>query len=163
LIFRNDSEAAILIKTSYTDTSLTVKFFGDNGGREVDAGLSSRSNYRNPETRYEANPALGVDEQKIVQQGGQGWDVTVSRTITYPDGEVVTQTWPVRYRAEPNIIQVHPCKVPGASVTCPTTTTTSSTTTTVAPPPESSTTTVPATTVTTTTIVTTTTTVAPGG
>ncbi|HEY5579184.1 MAG TPA: VanW family protein, partial [Acidimicrobiia bacterium] len=35
LIFRNDSDTAVLIKTEHTDTSITVKFYGSNGGRTV--------------------------------------------------------------------------------------------------------------------------------
>ena len=35
LVFRNDTPAHVLIATEYTDTSVTVKFFGDNDGRIV--------------------------------------------------------------------------------------------------------------------------------
>ena len=37
--FRNNTDSVIVIKASHTDTSITVKFFGDNGGIEVEAGL----------------------------------------------------------------------------------------------------------------------------
>ena len=42
IIFKNDSKAGILIDTSYTDTSITVKLYGDNGGRRVRAQVSPR-------------------------------------------------------------------------------------------------------------------------
>jgi hypothetical protein len=58
------------------------------------------------------------------------------------DDVVDTQEWVVRYAPRFSVIEVHPCKIPGTSVSCPTTTTT---TTTTIPP----TTTVPETTSTT--------------
>ncbi|HEY3253931.1 MAG TPA: VanW family protein, partial [Polyangiaceae bacterium] len=40
IVFKNDTSAAALIKTSYTETSITVKVYGDNGGRRVRAEVS---------------------------------------------------------------------------------------------------------------------------
>ena len=37
-MFRNNTDAAVYIKTEYTDDSITVKFFGDNGGIKVSHG-----------------------------------------------------------------------------------------------------------------------------
>ena len=132
-----------------------MKFFGDNGGLEVEAWLSERSNFRNGTTAYRANAAVAVGSSRVVQRAGSGWDVTVGRVITYPDGSVTEETWGVRYLAQRQIIEVHPCEVPGTATPCPTTTTSSTTTTTVA----STTTTAPTTT--TTAAATTTTTAAP--
>lgn len=73
----------------------------------------------------------------------------MTRTITVGD-ETITQEWLVRYLPQQAIIEVHPCKVPGASQACPTTTTTTSTTTTTAPPETTTTTTAPPETTTTT-------------
>lgn len=119
LIFRNDSEAAVLIKTSYTDTSITVKFFGDNGGRVVTADKSERTDFKPPPTKYVANPSLAPGEQVISQEGGDGWALKVFRTITFPDGTSARQEWPVRYRPFPTVIEVHPCQLPDATEACP--------------------------------------------
>jgi vancomycin resistance protein YoaR len=37
VIFRNDSDAIVYIDTSYTGTSVTVTFYGNNGGRKCEA------------------------------------------------------------------------------------------------------------------------------
>ncbi|MGH8935064.1 MAG: VanW family protein [Acidimicrobiia bacterium] len=138
LVFRNDTEAGILIKTAYTDTSITVIFYGDNGGREVEAGLSGRYAFTPPPTDYLGDPSLEPEHQQVVEQGRDGWSVTVYRTITYPDGRTENQEWPVRYRPQPTVLRVHPCKIPPGEEghtgePCPQPTTTTSATTTTTP------------------------------
>jgi len=152
LEFRNDSEAAILIDTQYTDTSITVRFFGDNdarvvvgdqrngstnieivseGGsnaRRVSAEVSGRFNFTEPTTEYRANPELDPEEQDQVQRPAPGWTVIVTRTIEQA-GEVRVNEWTVRYSPKREIIEVHPCMMPDTEETCPTTTTSSTTTT----------------------------------
>ncbi len=147
LAFRNDSDAALLIDTQYTDTSISVRFFGDNDGRIVtgeqsggvtsvtvvaeggpdarivEGSVSGRYNFTSPSTRYRASSGLSPESSRTVQSGREGWSVTVTRTITHPGGGVETEEWIVRYLAQPTIIEVHPCKVPGSSTPCPTTTT----------------------------------------
>lgn len=154
LIFRNNTESAVLIKTEYTDTSITVKFFGDNGGRTVvgeqkggetiievvspgvnarvvEATVSGRSGFTSSTTKYRGNPEIEVDEEHVVSRGGRGWSVNVTRTITWPDGTVTEDHWTVRYRPGFEIIEVHPCMVPegpphegGSGEECPEATTT---------------------------------------
>ncbi|MFS8494200.1 MAG: VanW family protein [Actinomycetes bacterium] len=174
LKFRNDSDAGILIKTSYTDTSVTVSFYGNNDGRvlvgeqsggqlrvgvvreggpnarKVRGDRSERFDFQEPpDPLYRGNPELGINDTRQVQGAREGWSVRVTRTITVGD-ETITQEWLVRYLPQQAIIEVHPCKVPGASQACPTTTTTTSTTTTTAPPETTTTTTAPPETTTTT-------------
>jgi hypothetical protein len=157
LIFRNDSASGILIKTEYTDTSITVKFYGNNGGRTlvgeqrrgrlhvevvnegdgtariVTSKVSGRFDETEPPTEYMANEELAPGEEIVVVEGRVGWTVIVTRTIEYPDGLVETQTWRVRYRPQPREVEVHPCMIPPEDgeepVECPTTTTESTTTT----------------------------------
>jgi vancomycin resistance protein YoaR len=162
--FRNNREHAILIDTRYTDTSITVRFFGFNHGRtlsgeqsggrtrifEVNVGgpqalhvkgiVSERYNITPPGSpKYRANPELDVDQQKRTQSPADGWSVTVTRTIliggTQPFEE---HQWVVRYSPQFEVLEVHPCKMPGATTACPTTTTTTTvptTTTTIPEPP----------------------------
>lgn len=153
LIFRNDTAAAILIKTEYTDESITVKFFGDNEGRRVTDTLSPRRDLRDPATDYVADAGVLPGSEVVVDRGSTGWTVTVGRTITYADGSERTEEWDWTYRPQPRVVRVHPCEVPASAVSCPTTTTlppptTTTTTTTTAP----STTTVPESTTTSTTV-----------
>jgi hypothetical protein len=106
---------------------------------------SDRYNITPPgDPEYRPNPNLGVDQQDQVQTEAEGWSIDVIRRILKGGEELVSEeTWPVRYRPQKAIIEVHPCKVPGTSTPCPTTTTTTTTvpsTTTTAPPPETTTT-----------------------
>ena len=156
LKFRNNTDGAILIDTRYTDTSITVRIFGSNdsrvlkgeqsggttkiwtdgeGGPEalhVRGEVSDRYALTDPPPpRYVANPDLGVDAQHETQSEEGGWTVKVTRTISRGDDVIDTQEWVVRYAPRFAVIEVHPCKVPGTSVSCPTTTTTIPPTTTV--------------------------------
>jgi hypothetical protein len=173
LKFRNNTDNAILIDTRYTDTSITVRMFGENDGRTlkgeqsggsskvwVDAeGGAEALHVKNevsdryaltdpPEPRYEPNPDLDVDEQDQTQTESGGWSVTVVRRILRggdPEQVVEELEWVVRYAPRFAVFEVHPCKVPGTAVACPTTTTSTTTTTTT---PETTTTTVAGTTTT---------------
>ena len=160
LEFRNTHDSGILIRTTHTDTSITVGFYGNNGGRivigeqsggitrltlpsegdgtayVVEGDVSGRYAYTEPTVEYYPNESLTPDTERVVESGRKGWTVTVTRTITFPDGRVTEESWPVRYRAQPREVEVHPCMLPAdhpAHVDeCPveeTTTTTGSTTT----------------------------------
>lgn len=157
LKFRNNREHAILIDTRYTDTSITVRFFGFNHGRtlageqsggetkiwvvneggpealHVKGNTSERFDITEPGNPvYKANPELGVNQQRQTQTAADGWTVRVTRTIFKGGNEQLEeQSWVWRYRPQTDIFEVHPCKVPGTATACPTTTTTT------APPPPS--------------------------
>ncbi|MDH4117030.1 MAG: VanW family protein [Acidimicrobiia bacterium] len=155
LIFKNNTDAGVLVKTSYTDTSITVRFYGDNDGRAValaypvggplqrevineggaqarvvSASVGDRFDFREPgEPEYRANPDLAVDRQVTLQSSGAGWSVRITRTVTIGGNDDV-QEWVAVYSPRRQIIEVHPCMVPDTSVECPE----PSTTTTAVPP-----------------------------
>ena len=136
LEFRNNRESAVLIRTSHTDTSITVGFYGNNGGRVVigeqsggitrltvpadgdgtgyvvEGEVSGRYSYAEPPVEYTANEALAPGDERVTQGGRNGWTVTVTQTITNADGRVDEVSWPVRYRPQPREVQVHPCMLP---------------------------------------------------
>lgn len=174
LAFRNNRGHAVLIDTIASDTSITVRFFGNNDGRtikgeqsdgrrkvwvaaeggpdalHVKGSVSERFALTEPRSpTYRANPELGVDSQIQIQSEAGGWSVTVTRTILRGGTDQVDyQEWVVRYAPRFAVYEVHPCKVPGTSTACPipTTTTIPGTTTTI---PGTTTTTIPGTTTTT--------------
>lgn len=77
LAFRNDTAYPVVIDTSYTGSSITVQLLGVTEGRRVRAAVAGSATT------------------------GAGGVVTVTRTIDYPDGETVTQTWTHRYNPLP--------------------------------------------------------------
>jgi vancomycin resistance protein YoaR len=151
LKFRNNTSSGILIDTSYSETSITVRIFGENDGRtlkgeqsdgqsrawvdaeggpnalHVKGDVSDRFALTEPpEPRYEPNPELGIDQQDQTQTELGGWSVTVTRRILLggdEDNVVDVQEWTVRYAPRFAVFEVHPCMVPETSTTCPTTTT----------------------------------------
>jgi len=112
IIFKNDTSACALIKTSYTDTSITVKIYGDNGGRRVRADVSEKQNIVMPAVEFIPNPRLDADEEKTRDGGIMGWTVTVKRTLTYPDGKTKEERRKVTYKPRARRVEVHPCRIP---------------------------------------------------
>jgi vancomycin resistance protein YoaR len=114
LVFRNNTDAAVLIDTSHTDTSITVKFFGDNGGIEVEAGLSDRYNFSGVRTIYEVNRDLDPcvfgsrATGRVKSAGSGGWSVDIYRYITHPDGEEATEEWTWHYSGGFRVIEYNP-------------------------------------------------------
>ena len=119
LTFRNDSDAIIIIDTSYTSSTVTVSFWGNNGGCEVERALGGRFNFTQPQEQFEEDASVDPGKQIIEQGGAIGWSNTVTRTMTWPDGTVIEQEWFWRYRARPRIVRVHPCEIEGADEECP--------------------------------------------
>jgi vancomycin resistance protein YoaR len=116
LIFRNNTENAFIIKTTYTDTEITAKIYGDNGGLVVTAGTSGRYNLTGIvelAPRVDTGlwtPYCGIDQAHMYvnQSGSSGWTVTVYRYITYPDGTQTTEKWYVRYQGAWRILEYNP-------------------------------------------------------
>ncbi len=112
IIFRNDTAAGLLIKTSYTDTSITVKLYGDNGGRKIKGEVSARENIVPAPLEIIPNPRVTPDEEHVKEPGSIGWSVIVSRVITFPDGSSKKEQRRVTYKARPRRVEVHPCRIP---------------------------------------------------
>lgn len=155
--FRNNTEHAILIRTWYSNTSITVAFFSNNDGRilfgeqsdgrlrlnvpaeggsearVVTADISEPYNLREPPPpRYIGDETIVPPEQKEDQAPGPGYTVNVTRTITQETVSHVDE-WKVVYSPRQQIFLVHPCQIEGSGVSCPPTTTTTLVTTTAAP------------------------------
>jgi vancomycin resistance protein YoaR len=112
LKFRNNTSAAIYIETEYTDDSVSVKFFGDNGGILVEAEKSARRDFVDPRTKYEGDPEIPPGEEKVTDPGKPGFTVTVHRIITFPDGTATTESWTWTYQPNLKKISVNPCQLP---------------------------------------------------
>ncbi|MCY3652799.1 MAG: VanW family protein [bacterium] len=113
LVFRNNTDAPLVIDTSYTSTSITVAFYGNNSDREVTATVSPPYNFTDFEKKFEPNPEIMPWEAPVeVGNGSQGFQVTVTRNISYTDGTSAEEKWNVKYRPQPHRFEIHPCFFP---------------------------------------------------
>ena len=97
LVIRNDSSSGILIQTEYTDSSITVTFWGDKEGRTVRA----------------EGPRVGKRTSK-------GYSVTVVRVIERPGAELVRQNIFTHYRIQPRKAAApRPRRAPPATAPAP--------------------------------------------
>lgn len=138
VVFRNDSDVPIIIRNSYDgDSTITVQFYGNNGGRECESERSERFNYTNARLIYKANAAVKPGSEHVASKGSQGWSVTVTRIMTMPDGSVIREPYTHHYRGTVRVIEKHPCNLGMQACPAPPTTTTTtldtSTTTTTTP------------------------------
>jgi len=76
LRWTNDTSAPVLVRTTSTDTSVTVTLYGDNGGRRV---------------RAEVGPRLPIPSGDF--------SITVTRPIRYGDGRIVREPVTTSYDA----------------------------------------------------------------
>ncbi|MDQ3986842.1 MAG: VanW family protein [Actinomycetota bacterium] len=109
LEFINDSDAGIYMDTSYTDTSITVTFYG-NTDVEVNAVMGEPFNFEAPQTQYEINPGLPPGGRQVVQEGSRGFDVEVRRVFKYSSGETEVEEFFTRYLPVPRIVERGPKK-----------------------------------------------------
>jgi vancomycin resistance protein YoaR len=86
--FKNDLKHGILIKTSYTDSTLTFTFYGTNEHRRVVATTSSQTKWTGPSMNYAIDPNAPRRSVKVVQGTGEkGFDVSVDRTVYDASGK----------------------------------------------------------------------------
>ena len=89
LAFRNDLKHGILIKTSYTDATLTFTFYGSPQGRKVVSHTGPETNFRAPAMSYVVDPTAPPHSVRVVSGTQEsGFDVSVSRTV-YEHGKVL--------------------------------------------------------------------------
>lgn len=112
LIFRNDTQSGMVIKTSYNATSIKVLVFGDNGGRVVTTDVTKPVDTVEPELEYVADPTLPPDEEKVEEKGDYGFTVYASRTVREKDGTERKESRKVVYKPRARRLVVHPCKIP---------------------------------------------------
>ena len=114
LVFRNDLRSAILIKTSYTDATLTFSFYSTDPNRRVISSTSPKVNWRTPQTTYAYDPYAPHGSVRTVSGSNQpGFDVSVTRQV-YERGKLKrTDTFTSAY------IAVGPTAIYGPGRTIP--------------------------------------------
>lgn len=111
-VFRNDTRSGLYVDTSYTDSSITVRLYGDDEGRKVETEVGPRTHVVRPVLEYIPNPELDPEKEKVKEGGMIGWSVLVTRTITFADGTKKVEKRKVTYKPRPRRVEVHPCKIP---------------------------------------------------
>lgn len=111
-VFRNDSKAGVLLKASFTDDSITIKLYGDNGGRTVKRNVSKQFDPTDPRIDYEPDDTLALDKTKVKDEGTKGFSVKVGRDIAFPDGTKKHEERKVIYHGKPRVLIAHPCSIP---------------------------------------------------
>jgi len=121
--FRNDSNAPVIIKGSYTDHSVTLTFFGNQEGKTCGSERSERTNTTPPVRLYKADPdgVVAPGQEKVKSRGSGGWSITNWRIFYDADGnETKREQFDWRYRGEKNVILLHPCDTRvGGNGVCP--------------------------------------------
>ena len=98
LIFENDSPHGVLIKTSYTSTSITVTFWGTKRFDDVRSITGPRTRIRPFGTEY-------VDRDDCTAtEGEEGFDIVVTRVFVDGGREVRRERFKTRYKPEPRFI-----------------------------------------------------------
>lgn len=120
--FRNNTDAPVIIKTAYNATSVTVKMYGDNGGKDCTSETSEREDIIEFEEELIADEegTLNPGDRVKERSGIDGFLVRVNRIVTNPDGTQETDlrlTW--RYATLTEQYRVHPCEVSGEPINCP--------------------------------------------
>ncbi|MBA2528648.1 MAG: VanW family protein [Euzebyales bacterium] len=100
----NTSPYGILIDTSYTDESITVTFWGKKWV-DVSSDTGPRTNVTKGDTDFRERDNLPPGSQQVFQDPADGFDVTVTRTLRFPDGRVKSEDVFTRYSPQPRIIK----------------------------------------------------------
>jgi vancomycin resistance protein YoaR len=101
LVFRNDTGKPILIRTSYTDQTLTVGFYSSPTGRTVHYQTSSQTGQTQPVTEYKYDATLPPGTISQQTSGEAGFDVSVTRTVLDGHGHTLrTDTFQSHYVPE---------------------------------------------------------------
>jgi vancomycin resistance protein YoaR len=98
LVFRNDLRHGLLIKASYTDSTLTFTWYGTPQGRRIVATTGPKTNWKQPKTSYAYDPYGQPRSIRTEAGSGElGFDVTVSRTV-YEGGRLLRRgSFPSKY------------------------------------------------------------------
>ena len=115
-VFKNDLKTGILIKTSYTNSTLTFSFYGSDPKRRVLISTGQRTNWRPPQTTYALDPYAPRGSVRTVPGSNQsGFDVIVTRKV-WEHGKVLRQD-----ATTSNYVAVGPTQIygPGRSIPGP--------------------------------------------
>jgi vancomycin resistance protein YoaR len=125
LRWKNDSPYWVLVKTSYTKSSVTVSLYGTDPGYDVDYTTSAFSNIRPHSIEEIPDPTLpGPTATKlaarVLEEGGvDGALCTVVRTVTKAGVVVRTDTFVSNYKPKVEYVRVGTKSAPATTTPTP--------------------------------------------
>lgn len=108
--FRNDTDGWIVLRTATTPASITVSLYGIPRWQEVTATHTDTSDPTSFTTVVREADDLAQDEVRVLQPGGDGFTIGVSRTRTplVEDEPPTVERWRTVYVPQQRIIEVGP-------------------------------------------------------
>lgn len=111
----NDTPGPMVVRTTFTQSSLTVRLYGIPDGRKVVVSKPTiLSRTPHPPPQYIMDPSLRPGEIKQVDWAVDGLRTRITRTITQPDGQVKVDELHSNFRPWRAVYQVGPqTPIPG--------------------------------------------------
>jgi vancomycin resistance protein YoaR len=108
--FVNTLKHAILIKTSYTNSTMSIQFYGTREGITVTQKTGPKSNFTSPGVRKINDPTVPAGEEVRSGGGNGGFTVTVFRTVKRNGKVIRKDQFTSHYTPADVIIKVGPPK-----------------------------------------------------
>lgn len=89
LVWDNDSSSDLLMRTSYTDTTVTCELLGVSDGRTVSTEMGEWESGDKYQTVTETSSDYPEGYTYVKQNGSDGKSITVTRTVTDANGKVL--------------------------------------------------------------------------
>jgi vancomycin resistance protein YoaR len=108
--FRNTTDGFVILRTSHTPDSITVSLYGIPAWGEVRAEHGERRAPTDPSETVRVAPDLRPGARRVVQSGGGGFTITVTRTLVPHDATdaATVERWTTVYRPQQRIVEVGP-------------------------------------------------------
>lgn len=104
--FTNDTDGVVVVRASYTSTTVTVSLYGRPVAESVSASHGSRTDVREPATEERTTSDLPQGQTRTIQEtGADGFRVQVVRTVRYLDGSEDSTTITTRYQPQDGILE----------------------------------------------------------
>jgi vancomycin resistance protein YoaR len=106
--FTNDTDGYLVVRASTTPESITVAIYGVPHWQEVRADHGDRTAPTDFGLEERLTPALPPGARRVLQSGGPGFTISVTRTRIPSDAtaEVSRERWTTVYRPQQRIVEV---------------------------------------------------------
>lgn len=112
LMFKNDSDAPLLIRTSFSKDRVSVRVLGKTPGRKVERKKPVELERKAPVTEYIADATLDPSKQVVERPGSPRRSVLVKRIVENPGGKRRVEEDVVVYLSSKRVLRVNPCRLP---------------------------------------------------